>query len=96
MCSKHQGLQIPQLKKTTQATLPGRDQDEHVQMVQTTKGTTFNSLRRGQEKMVFWENVSDNANSTFSMESERGEIKSSRYVYVHQQLSDKILEILMQ
>lgn len=40
--------------------------------------------------MVFWENVSDNANSTFSMESERVEIKNSGYVYVHQQSTDKI------
>lgn len=46
--------------------------------------------------MVFWENVSDNANSTFSMESGGVEIKKSGSVHLHQQLTDKKLEILMQ
>lgn len=71
---KHQGLQTPPSKKNKQPKQP----DEHIQIIQTTKRTTFNSLWRGQKEMVFWENVSDNANSTFSMESDRVEIKKFR------------------
>lgn len=33
--------------------------------------------------MVFWENVSDNANSTFSMESDRVEIKKIQDVFMY-------------
>lgn len=47
------------------------------------KGPTFNSLGRCQEKMIFWENVSYDANSTFSVEPERVQIKNSRLIYLN-------------
>lgn len=89
---KHQGLQIPPSKKNKQPKQP----DEHIQIIQTTKRTTFNSLWRGQKEMVFWENVSDNANSTFSMESDRVEIKKIQDVFMYTSSQLITLEIWMQ